>query len=65
MSEIQSGKDLCNQFFEALKNKKDIEQGVATLLRDLYAEDKLTGSNILERLKALRAGDKDESKSQT
>ncbi|MCK4245227.1 MAG: hypothetical protein KAX20_06330 [Candidatus Omnitrophica bacterium] len=65
MSEIQSGKDLCNQFFETLKNMEDIDGSVATLLRDLYAEDKLTGSNILEWLKALRAGDKDESKSQT
>jgi len=65
MSEIQSGKDLCNQFFETLKNMEDIDRSVATLLRDLYAEDKLTGSNILEWLKALRAGDKDESKSQT
>ena len=65
MSEIQSGKDLCNQFFETLKNMEDIDGSVATLLRDLYAEDKLTGSNILEGLKALRAGGKDESESQT
>jgi len=65
MSEIQSGKDFCNQFFETLKNMEDIDRSVATLLRDLYAEDKLTGSNILEGLKALRAGGKDESESQT
>jgi len=65
MSEIQSGKDLCDQFFETLKNMEDIDRSVATLLRDLYAEDKLTGSNVLEGLKALRAGEKDESESQT
>jgi hypothetical protein len=65
MSEIQSGKELCDQFFETLKNREDIEQSVATLLSDLYSEDKLTGSNILEGLKALRAGGKDESESQT
>lgn len=56
MSELQSGKDLCDQFFETLKNVEDIDRSIATLLRDLYSEDKLTGSNILEGLKALRAG---------
>lgn len=64
MSEIQSGKELCDQFFETLKNRKDIDQSVATLLMDLYSEDKLTGNDILEGLKALRAGGKGESESQ-
>lgn len=65
MSEIQSGKDLCNRFFENLKNMEDIDRSLSTLLRDLYAQDKLTGSNILEGLKALRAGGEDESESET
>jgi hypothetical protein len=65
MSEIQSGKELCDQFFEDLKNMKDIDQSVAMLLTDLYSEDKLIGSDILEGLKALRAEGKDESESQT
>lgn len=65
MSEIQSGKELCDQFFETLKNRKDIDQSIATLLMDLYSEDKLTGSDILEGLEALRAEGKDESESQT
>jgi hypothetical protein len=65
MSEIQSGKELCDQFFEDLKNMKDIDKSVATLLMDLYSEDKLTGSDILGGLKALRAEGKDESESQT
>ena len=55
MSEIQSGKELCDQFFETLKNKEDIDQGVATLLMALYSDDKLTGNNILEGLKSIRA----------
>jgi len=65
MSEIQSGKELCDQFFEDLKNMKDIDQSVATLLMDLYSEDKLIGSDILEGLKALREEGEDESESQT
>ena len=65
MSEIQSGKDLCNKFFETLKHMEGVDRSVATLLRDLYSEGKLTGSNILEGLKALRAGREDESEGQT
>lgn len=64
MSEIQSGKELCDQFFEALTNKEDIDQKMVALLKKLYSEDKLTGENILEGLKALRAGGKGESESQ-
>jgi hypothetical protein len=65
MDEVQSGKELCDQFFGALKNRKDIDQKVAMLLKSLYSEDKLTGRDILEGLKALRAERKDESESQT
>lgn len=64
MDEIQLGKELCDQFFEALRNKKDIDQKVAMLLKNLYSQDKLTGDDILEGLKALRAERKDESESQ-
>lgn len=65
MSEIQSGKELCDQFLETLKNREEIDQGVATLLMALYSEDKLAGSNILEGLKALRADKEDGTESQT
>jgi len=65
MSEIQSGKELCDQFFETLKNREDLDQGVATLLMALYSEDKLTGNNILEELEALRADKEDGTESQT
>lgn len=65
MSEIQSGKELCDQFFETLKNREDLDQDVATLLMALYSEDKLTGNNILEGLKALRADNEDGTESQT
>ncbi len=64
MVEIQSGKELCDQFFETLKNREDIDQKMGMLLRSLYSEGKLTGSDILEGLKALRAEGKDESESQ-
>jgi len=65
MREIQSGKALCDQFFETLKNREDIDQGVATLLMALYSEDKLTGNSILEGLKALRVDKEDGTESQS
>ena len=65
MSEIQSGKELCDQFFETLKNREGLDQGVATLLMALYSEDKLTGNTILEGLEALRADKEDGTESQT
>ena len=65
MSEIQSGKELCDQFFETLKNRGDLDQGVATLLMALYSEDKLIGNSILEGLKSLRADKEDGTESQT
>jgi hypothetical protein len=65
MSEIQSGKELCDQFFETLENKEDIDQGVAKLLTALYAADKLTGNNILGGLNALRADEEDGTENQT
>ena len=65
MNEIQSGKELCDQFFETLKKREDIDQGMAASLMALYSEDKLTGNNILEGLKALRASKEDETESQT
>jgi len=65
MSEVQSGKELCDEFFEALKNRKDIDQKVGMLIRSLYSEGKLTGSDILEGLKALRVEKEGERENQT
>jgi hypothetical protein len=61
MSEIQSGKELCDQFFETLRKRDDIDQGMAALLIRLYSENKLTGNTILNGLQASRAGIKDET----
>lgn len=64
MDEIQSGKELCDQFFGALSSRKDIDQKMAMLLKNLYSEGKLTGGNILEGLAALRVEGEDEAESQ-
>lgn len=65
MDEIQSGNELCDQFFGALSSRKDIDQKMATLLRNLYSKDKLTVDDILQGLEALRVEKEDETESQT
>ncbi|MBT9148002.1 MAG: hypothetical protein DDT32_01771 [Syntrophomonadaceae bacterium] len=65
MDEVQSGKELCDQFFEALKSRSDLDQKMAMLLRDLYSEGKLTRDDILQGLETLRVEKEDEAKSQT
>lgn len=54
MDKIQSGKELCDQFFEALIDKVDIDQEMAVLLKEFYFEGRLTKDNILQELKILR-----------
>jgi hypothetical protein len=61
MSEIQSGRELCSQFFENLKGREDIDQKVVTLLQDLFSKGKLTGGQVLDGLKALRMVKEDET----
>jgi len=61
MSEIQSGKELCGQFFETLRKRDDIDQGMAALLIRLYSESKFTGNTILKGLEDLRAGMEDDT----
>ncbi len=64
MPEIQSGRELCDKFFEDLKNRGDIDPNVAALLVDLYSRSALSGGEIIEGLKTLRAGEGDERTSQ-
>jgi len=54
MDKIQSGKELCDQFFEVLIDKDNIDQGMAILLKEFYFEGRLTKDNILQELKVLR-----------
>ncbi|MBA7506280.1 hypothetical protein ES706_04961 [subsurface metagenome] len=65
MDEIQSGKELCDQFFGALRNRDAIDRKVAILLMNLYSEGKLTKDYILQELETLRAEKEDEAENQT
>lgn len=54
MDKIESGKELCDQFFKGLIGRDDIDQEMAVLLKEFYFESRLTKDNILQELKILR-----------
>lgn len=54
MEEIKSGKELCDEFFNHLSEREDIDTKVATLVKKLYEKNQLTTDRIRKGLKALR-----------
>lgn len=54
MDEVKSGIELCNDFFNQVVERQDIDPKVAVLIRDLYAKKQLTVEKIRKSLKALR-----------
>lgn len=63
MEEIKSGKELCDDFFESLSGRKDIDLQVADLLKDLYSTGNLTKEKILQGLESLRQDSENEQQS--
>ncbi len=61
MAEIKSGKELCDDFFESLVKKEDIEKQVANLIRSLYINGNFTKEKILQSLRSLRQDSENES----
>jgi hypothetical protein len=54
MEEIKSGKELCDEFFNHLLEREDIDTEVANLVKELYEKNQLTTDRIRKGLKALR-----------
>lgn len=54
MEEIRSGKELCDNFFEGLLKKEDIDEQLANRIRDLYINRNFTKEKILQALQLLR-----------
>lgn len=63
MDEIKSGKELCDDFFENLLKKEDLDLRVSSLLKDLYRRGELTKEKILEGMVSLRESDANERES--
>lgn len=60
MNEIKSGKELCDNFFDQLVERKDIDSKVAILVKDLYSKKQLTAERIRKALKSLRQENQNE-----
>jgi hypothetical protein len=60
MNEIKSGKELCNDFFNQLVERQDIDSKIAILFKDLYSKNQLTKTTIHKALKTLRQENQNE-----
>ncbi len=54
MEDIKSGKELCDNFFDSLLKREDIDLQMANLFKDLYSRGDFTKEKILQGLQSLR-----------
>lgn len=54
MEDIKSGKELCDNFFNSLSKRENIDLQVANLLKALYDKETFTKEQILKGLQSLR-----------
>lgn len=57
---VKSGKEILDDFFKGIKEIKDVDKNIASMLVQLYNDDKLTDTNVKNELQKLR--EQDESK---
>ena len=53
-TEIKSGKEILDEFFEDIKTDEKLDQDVAAAIVDLYESGKLTERNLTNKLSKLR-----------
>ena len=53
-TEIKSGKEILDEFFEDIKTDEKLDQDVAAAIVDLYESGKLTDKNLTNTLSELR-----------
>jgi hypothetical protein len=53
-TEIKSGKEILDEFFEDIKTDEKLDQDVAAAIVDLYESGKLTDRNLTNTLSKLR-----------
>ena len=59
-TEIKSGKEILDEFFEEVRIDEKLDKSTATAIIDLYESDKLTDSNLTNKLTELREGNDDD-----
>lgn len=53
-TEIKSGKEILNDFFEDIKTDEKLDQDIVAAIVDLYESGKLTDRNLTNTLSKLR-----------
>ncbi|OOV27791.1 hypothetical protein BXU11_10095 [Flavobacterium sp. LM5] len=56
-SNVKSGKEILDDFFENIESIKDVNKDIAKMLADLYKQNKLTDTSIKNELPKLNLKD--------
>jgi hypothetical protein len=54
---VKSGKEILDDFFNNILDIPDIDEKLASEIKKLYEEDKLTNTNLSNKLASLREGE--------
>ena len=54
MSEVKSGTEIVNSFFDELLENQELDKDVVKVLIDLHKQSKLTSTNIANQLEQVR-----------
>jgi len=57
---VKSGKEILDEFFSGILNIPDIDKELASEIKKLYDEGKLTNINLSNKLASLREGKLDD-----
>jgi len=53
-TDVKSGKEILDDFFAGLEELQGVDRSIASAVKDLYKEGKLSNSNIENKLAELR-----------
>ena len=56
---VKSGKEILDDFFNEIEKIENVDVDIAKMLSELYQNDKLTDTNVINELQKLRDGNKD------
>lgn len=51
---VKSGKEILDEFFTGIENIENVDPAIASMIKQLYDEDKLTDANVKNELQRLR-----------
>lgn len=54
---VKSGKEILDDFFNRIEEITDVDKNIASMLAQLYKDDRFTDTNIKNELQKLRESD--------